>query len=72
MFALNKGFTAAVNPVDFVISIVIVAIIVAAVAIPVIQEVLSQSNITGIPATILSIIPVFLGLLVLILIARGF
>jgi len=72
MFAQNKGFTAAINPVDFVISVVIVSIIVAAVAIPTIQDVLDSSNITGIPNTVMSVIPTFLGLLVLVLIARGF
>lgn len=72
MFAKNKGFTAAVNPVDFVISVVIVSIIVAAVAIPTIQDVLDSANITGIPNTVLSVVPTFLGLLVLVLIARGF
>jgi len=72
MFAINKGFTAAMNPVDFVISVVIVSIIVAAVAIPTIQDVLDSANITGIPNTVLSVVPTFLGLLVLVLIARGF
>lgn len=72
MFGLNKGFTAAMNPVDFVISVVIVSIIVAAVAIPTIQQVLTASNVTGIPNTVLSVVPTFLGLLVLVLIARGF
>ncbi|MDH7506278.1 MAG: hypothetical protein QHH15_00620 [Candidatus Thermoplasmatota archaeon] len=46
-------------------------IVVAAVAIPTIQDVLENANITGIPAVILSVIPTFLGLLVLVLIARG-
>lgn len=72
MFAINKGFTAAMNPVDFVISVVIISIIVAAVAIPTIQDVLDSANITGIPNTVLSVVPTFLGLLVLVLIARGF
>jgi hypothetical protein len=68
----KKGFKGAVNPVDFVISIVIVVIVISAVAIPTIQDVLSDANITGIPNTILSVIPTFLGLLALIMIARGF
>jgi len=72
MFAQNKGFKGAMNPVDFVISVVIVSIIVAAVAIPTIQSVLTSANITGIPNTVLSVVPTFLGLLVLVLIARGF
>jgi len=72
MFAKNRGFKGQMNPVDFIISVVIVSIIVAAVAIPTIQDVMQDSNITGIPNTVLSVIPTFLGLLVLVLIARGF
>lgn len=72
MLAKNKGFKGATNPVDFVISIVVVVIVIAAVAIPTIQGVLNDSGITGIPATVLSVIPTFLGLLALIMIARGF
>lgn len=72
MYNFNKSLLkGAVNPIDFVISVVIVVIVVAAVAIPTIQDVLTDANITGIPATILSVIPTFLGLLVLVLIARG-
>ncbi len=66
------GFKGATNPVDFVISIVVVVIVISAVAIPTIQDVLDSSNITGIPNTVLSVIPTFLGLLALIMIARGF
>jgi len=72
MFAKNEGFKGQVNPVDFVISIVIVVIIIAAVAIPTIQEVLNSAGITGIPNTVLSVVPTFLGLLALVMIARGF
>jgi hypothetical protein len=72
MFAKDKGFSGQVNPVDFVISIVIVVIIIAAVAIPTIQDVLNDSGITGVPNTVLSVIPTFLGLLALVMIARGF
>jgi hypothetical protein len=72
MFAKNKGFKGAVNPVDFVISIVIVVIIIAAVAIPTINDVLNDAGITGIPQTVLAVIPTFLRLLALVMIARGF
>lgn len=71
MYAFNKTFKAVGSPIDFVISIVIVIIVIAAVAIPTINEVLADANITGIPATILSVIPTFLGLLALVMIARG-
>lgn len=59
------------GPVEFVIGIVVVVIVIAAAAIPTIQSVLATANITGIPATILSVIPTFLGLLALVYIARG-
>lgn len=66
------GFKGAVNPVDFVISIVIVIIVISAVAIPTIQDVLTSSNITGIANTVLSVVPTFLALLALVMVARGF
>lgn len=66
------GFQGAVNPVDFVISIVIVIIVISAVAIPTIQDVLTSSNITGIANTVLSVVPTFLALLALVMVARGF
>jgi hypothetical protein len=72
MLAKNQGFKGAVNPVDFVISIVIVIIVISAVAIPTIQDVLVNSNITGIANTVLSVVPTFLALLALVLVARGF
>ena len=72
MLAENKGFSGAVNPVDFVISIVIVIIVISAVAIPTIQDVLISSNITGIANTVLSVVPTFLALLALVMVARGF
>jgi predicted ATP-grasp superfamily ATP-dependent carboligase len=71
MLAKNQGVRGAVNPVDFVISIVIVIIVISAVAIPTIQDVLKSSNITGIANTVLSVVPTFLALLALVLIARG-
>jgi uncharacterized membrane protein YhaH (DUF805 family) len=72
MLAKNQGFKGAINPVDFVISIIIVIIIISAVAIPTIQNVLVSSNITGIAKTVLSVVPTFLALLALVLVARGF
>ena len=72
MLAQNTGLKGAVNPVDFVISIVIVIIVISAVAIPTIQDVLASSNITGIANTVLSVVPTFLALLALVMVARGF
>ena len=67
----KRGFSGATGTIDFIIGMVIVVIVVAAVAIPTINNVLADANITGIPATILSVIPTFLGLLVLVMIARA-
>lgn len=72
MFAHNKGFKGAVSPVDFVIGIVVVVIIIAAAAIPTINSVLENAGVTGIANTVLSVIPTFLALLALVMIARGF
>ena len=72
MFVKSQGMAGAVNPVDFVISIVIVIIVISAVAIPTIQNVLASSNITGIANTVLSVVPTFLALLALVMVARGF
>ena len=71
MRMFNQNLSGAVNPVDFIMGIVVITIIVAAAAIPTITAVLATCNITGIPATILGVVPTFLGLLVLVLIARG-
>jgi hypothetical protein len=71
MKMFNASLKAATNPVDFVMGIVVISIVIAAAAIPTITTVLASSNITGVPATILATIPTFLGLLVLVLIARG-
>lgn len=68
----KRGFAGAVNIVDVIMGIVIVVILIAAAAIPVIQDVLNSANITGIPATILGLVPVFLSLLALISISKVF
>lgn len=68
----KRGLAAAVNVVDMVMGIIILVIMIAAAAIPVIQDTLDSANITGIPATILSLTPVFLALLALIAVARAF
>ena len=68
----KRGLAAAVNVVDMVMGIIILVIMIAAAAIPVIQDTLSNANITGIPSTILSLVPVFLALLALIAVSRAF
>jgi len=68
----KRGLAAAVNVVDMVMGIIILVIMIAAAAIPVIQDTLDNANITGIPATILSLVPVFLALLALIAVSRAF
>ena len=56
--------------VNYVLGLVILVIVIAAVAIPIINKVLADSNITGTTATILSMTPLFLALLVLILVIK--
>jgi len=68
----KRGLAGAVNAVDMVMGIIILVILIAAAAIPVIQDTLANANITGIPATILGLVPVFLALLALIAVSRAF
>ena len=68
----KRGLVAAVNIIDVIMGVVILVILIAAAAIPIVQNVLTDANITGIPATILSLVPVFLALLALIGVAKAF
>lgn len=55
---------------NYVLGIVILIIVVAAVAIPVIQDTLATANITGTAGTILSYVPLFLALLIFVLVVK--
>ena len=68
----KRGFVAAVSIFDAIMGIIVTVILISAAAIPIVQNVLNDANITGIPATILSLIPVFLSLLALIVVAKTF
>lgn len=48
-----------------IVGVVVAVIIVAVVAVPVINQVITENNITGTTATILNVIPIFLVLAVL-------
>ena len=52
------------------IGITIATIIGVGVAIPVIEQVIVDSNITGLTATILTYLPVFIGVVLLVSVAR--
>ena len=52
------------------IGITIATIIGVGVAIPVIEEVIEDANITGLTATILTYLPVFIGVVLLVSVAR--
>jgi len=56
--------------VNYSLGVVILVIVVAAVAIPIINSVLKNANITGTTATILSFTPMFLALLILVIVIR--
>lgn len=63
------------NTEDFtskVVAVVIAVIVVAAVAIPIINGVITDQNITGTTATILNVIPIFLILAVLMTVVYMF
>jgi len=72
MYAFNKTLRGATDVISFIVGILLVAIVVCAVAIPVIQDVLIDAGLTGTVALVLSIIPTLLALVVLIIIGRGF
>lgn len=55
-----------------IVGVVIAVIVVAAIGIPVITDVISDSNITGTTKTILEIVPVFLVLGVLMVVIKMF
>lgn len=55
-----------------IVGVVIAVIVVAAVGIPVITDVISDSSITGTTKTILEIVPVFLVLGVLMVVIKMF
>jgi hypothetical protein len=51
------------------IGIMVAAILGVAVAIPVVQDVINESNVTGTTATVLDLVPLFIGLLLLVALA---
>lgn len=55
-----------------VISVVIAIVVIVAVAIPVTNDVISDQNLTGTTATLVELIPLFLGLAGLVVVAALF
>ena len=55
-----------------VIAVMIAIIIIVAVALPVTEDVIAQSSSTGTTATILNLLPLFLGLAALVTVAALF
>lgn len=55
-----------------VIGVVIAIVVIVAVAIPVTDEVITTANLTGTTATIVDLIPLFLGLAGLVVVAALF
>lgn len=74
MFALarkvsRKGMA---GPAGTVIAVMISIIVIVAVALPVVTDVVAESNSTGTTATILNLLPLFLGLAALVTVAALF
>lgn len=65
----NRGQTRGTNLVGLIMGILIAAIVGVAAAIPVIQDVIDSANLTGNVATIVGLIPLFIGLLLLVALA---
>lgn len=51
------------------IGVMVAAILGVAVAIPVVQDVINDSNVTGTTKTVLDLVPLFIGLLLLVALA---
>ena len=65
----RKGLTGAAGTV---IGVMIAIIVIVAVALPVVSDVVSSANQTGTTATILNLLPLFLGLAALVIVAALF
>ena len=55
--------------VGTIIGLVVAIIVLVAVAIPVTTDVIASANLTGVTATVVGLIPLFLGLLGLLMVA---
>jgi Tfp pilus assembly major pilin PilA len=60
------------GPAGTVIAVMIAIIVIVAVALPVVQDVVNDSSATGTTATILDLLPLFLGLAALVTVAALF
>jgi len=56
---------------DLFIGVTIAVIIGVGIAIPIILQVISDGNITGLTATILTYLPVFIAVVILVVLARA-
>jgi len=62
----NRGQAAGGNLVALVVGIAVAVIVAVGVAIPITNDVIASSNLTGITATVVGFIPVMLGLLIFV------
>lgn len=69
MKQIEKLLRAKKGMVNMIVGLIVAIIALVAVAIPVTQDVITTANLTGTTATIVSFIPVFLGLAGLALVA---
>ena len=67
--AFGEDDRAQTNLVGLFIGLMIASIVAIQVFIPVVQDAIAQSNVTGTTATILDLLPMFAGLLLLIALA---
>ena len=66
---MNKKGAAAGGVIGAVMGVILGTILIVAVAIPIVNSVISSSNLTGLTATIVGFVPVFLALAGLVLAA---
>jgi hypothetical protein len=72
MWKLAKSKAGMTGTAGAVIGVVIAVVVIVAVAIPVTQSIIDDANLTGTTATIVNLIPLFLGLAGLVVVAALF
>ena len=66
---MAKGKRGAMT-VEAIVALVVAIILLIGVAIPITQDVITDANLTGLTATIVGFIPVFIGIAGLVLVAK--
>ena len=66
---MNVGFKAEIMAAKFFAYVMVVVIIAAGVVIPVVSSIIDAQNFTGVIGTMMNLIPLFIGLSIVLIIA---